>query len=257
MSLLRTIETNIARLVEGTFGKVFRTSVQPVELARRLVKEMDEHQQRTVRNVYVPNHFDVYLSRDDHRQLSPYSSALTTELGEYLAEHARRNGYALLTRPKVQLHLDRDLSLGSFGIDARMAQPSGEDAAVPADAPATEAPGQHTMVHQVVPVAAPVSAPAAGAAAAFGPSGPFPLSGVRVRVGRGRANELVLDDPSVSRDHAEFVARDGGWLVRDLDSTNGVSVNGTKVTERALEFGDTVTFGSADVRFDRWLDGET
>ncbi|MCW2955591.1 MAG: hypothetical protein JWO69_460 [Thermoleophilia bacterium] len=257
MSLLRTIETRIARIVEGTFGKVFRTSVQPVELARKLVKEMDEHQQRTVRNVYVPNQFDVYLSRDDHRQLSQYASALTTELAEYLAEHARRNGYALLARPRVQLHLDRDLALGSFGIDVRMVQPSGDEAPLPADAPETEAAG-HTMVYQAADLAPSPAAPASiGASAVFGPTGPFPLpAGGRVRVGRGRANEYVLDDPSVSREHAEFVHAGDGWLVRDLDSTNGVSVNGGKVREQPLEFGDTVTFGSADVRFDRWLDGE-
>jgi hypothetical protein len=255
MSLLRTIETRIARIVEGTFGKVFRTSVQPVELARRLVKEMDEHQQRTVRNVYVPNQFDVYLSREDHRQLTPYAAALTTELSEYLAEHARRNGYALLTRPRVSLHLDRDLSLGQFGIAVKMAQP--DDGAPPIPDAPEPLPVSETAVYDALPVEdeTPASA-SAGASAVFGPTGPFPLTGARVKVGRGRANDLVLDDPSVSRDHAEFTTVDGGWLVRDLDSTNGVSVNGVKVREQALAFGDVVTFGSADVRFDRWLDGE-
>ncbi|MCW2925713.1 MAG: hypothetical protein JWM98_3117 [Thermoleophilia bacterium] len=261
MSLLSTIETRIAQLVEGTFGKVFRTSVQPVELARRLVKEMDEHQQRTVRNVYVPNRFDVYLSRDDHRQLAQYSAALTTELSEYLAEHARRNGYALLTRPRVHLHLDRDLALGRFGIAVRMEQPDGEElaagGALPDDAPAASAAGQ-TMVYQAAVVAEdPAPAPISDAVAVFGPDGPYPLAGARVRVGRGRSNELVLHDASVSREHGEFVPRPGGgWVVRDLDSTNGVSVNGAKVAgERALQLGDEVLFGNAPVRFDRWAPG--
>ncbi len=258
MSLLRTIETRLARIVEGTFGKVFRTGVQPVELARRLVKEMDEHQQRTVRNVYVPNRFDVYLSRDDHRQLSQYAAALTTELAEYLAEHARRNGYALLTRPRVALHLDRDLGLGRFGIAVRMEQPNEVDAALPADAPASEPAGQ-TMVYQAAtPIPEdPEPAPISDACAVFGPDGPYPLSRARVRVGRGRSNELVLQDPSVSREHAELVpSADGrGWRVRDLGSTNGVSVNGAKVQEQALVLGDTITFGSCEVRFDRWAGG--
>lgn len=257
MSLLRTIETRLARIVEGTFGKVFRTGVQPVELARRLVKEMDEHQQRTVRNVYVPNRFDVYLSRDDHRQLSQYAAALTTELSEYLAEHARRNGYALLTRPRVALHLDRDLSLGRFGIAVRMEQPDEAGAAVPADAPASEPAGQ-TMVYQAAaPVEQPEPAPISDSCAVFGPDGPYPLSRARVRVGRGRTNELVLHDPSVSREHAELVpTADGrGWRVRDLGSTNGVAVNGAKVQDQALALGDTITFGSCEVRFDRWAGG--
>lgn len=256
MSLLRTIETRIARLVEGTFGKVFRTSVQPVELARRLVKEMDEHQQRTVRNVYVPNRFDVYLSRDDHRQLTQYAAALTSELSEYLAEHARRNGYALLTRPRVQLHLDRDLQLGRFGIAVQMEQPDSGDTPLPDDAPAPSG-ASDTMVYQAAP-AAPAAAPIGDSVAVFGPDGPYPLTSARVRVGRGRSNELVLQDPSVSREHAELVATDDGrgWRVRDLDSTNGVAVNGAKVRDQQLALGDTITFGSCDVRFDRWAGGD-
>jgi hypothetical protein len=256
MSLLRTIETRIARLVEGTFGKVFRTSVQPVELARRLVKEMDEHQQRTVRNVYVPNRFDVYLSRDDHRQLSQYAAALTTELAEYLAEHARRNGYALLTRPRVELHLDRDLQLGRFGIAVRMEQPEAGDGPMPDDAPASSG-ASDTMVYQVAP-ADPPPVSIGDNVAVFGPDGPYPLTRARVRVGRGKSNELVLHDPSVSREHAELVSTDDGrgWRVRDLDSTNGVAVNGAKVRDQQLALGDTITFGSCDVRFDRWAGGD-
>jgi hypothetical protein len=258
MSLLRTIETRIARLVEGTFGKVFRASVQPVELARRLVKEMDEHQQRTVRNVYVPNRFDVYLSRDDHRQLSHFAAALTTELSEYLAEHARRNGYALLTRPRVELHLDRDLQLGRFGIAVQMEQPDEGGAVLPDDAPAST-PASDTMVYQMTPIEPePEPLPVGESVAVFGPDGPYPLTRTRVRVGRGRSNELVLQDPSVSRVHAELVPADGGrgWRVRDLDSTNGVAVNGAKVRDQQLALGDVITFGSCDVRFDRWAGGE-
>ena len=257
MTLLRTIESRIARLVEGTFGKVFRTSVQPVELARRLVKEMDEHQQRTVRSVYVPNRFDVYLSRDDHRQLTQYAAALTTELAEYLAEHARRNAYALLTRPRVQLHLDRDLGLGQFGIAVKMEQSDELDEALPDDAPEPTAGPGETMVYQAAAAATPDPEPTTlSACAVFGPDGPFPLSGGRVRVGRGRSNDFVLEDASVSREHAELVAAGDGWLVRDLGSTNGVSVNGAKVGERRLAFGDVISFGTADVRFDRWAGGE-
>lgn len=254
MSLLRTIETRLARLVEGTFGKVFRTGVQPVELARRLVKEMDEHQQRTVRNVYVPNRFDVYLSRDDHRQLSPYAAALTTELSEYLTEHARRNGYALLSRPRVHLTLDRDLALGRFGIAVKMEQPDGSEGMLPDEDSRSDIGGE-TMVDAAAVAAAPVATSRATTdpCAVFGPDGPFPLSGARVRVGRGRSNELVLQDPSVSRDHAELIpGGDGGWRVRDLGSTNGVTVNGVTSTDQLLAPGDVISFGSCEVRFDRW-----
>lgn len=258
MSLLRSIETNIARLVEGTFGRVFRSSVQPVELARRLVKEMDEHQQRTVRNVYVPNRYDVFLSRDDHRQLSPHAAALTSELSEYLAEHARRNSFALLTRPRVKLHLDRDLGLGSFGISVKMEQPDGDEAPAFDREPEPAVAPQSTSVQPAVVAAAPEpTMPASDELVALfgGPDGPRPLTGSRITVGRGRTNDITLHDASVSREHAELVGSGGGWKVRDLDSTNGVSVNGSRVRERALEFGDTVMFGSVELRFDRFDDG--
>ena len=294
MSLLSSIESSIARLVEGSFGKLFRTSVQPVELARRLVKEMDEHQQRTVRNVYVPNRYDVFLSRDDYHQLSPYAAALTSELSEYLAEHARRNGYALLTRPRVHLHLDRDLAIGRFGISIKMEQPDAgdADAAAPAAEPATPAasaapvapmtpitpptplpldpfdgPSPEAAVAAsdalgLDPMLAPTTAQPAAAAPAdcgvYGNGAPHPLgAGVtRARVGRGRANDIVLQDASVSREHGEFVLRGDTWFVRDLDSTNGVAVNGSKVMEARLKPGDVVRFGNADLRFDRWRDGQ-
>lgn len=253
MALLRTIESRIARLVEGTFGKVFRSSVQPVEIARRLVREMDEHQQRTVRSVYVPNSYEVFLSRDDHRQLSQYAAALTSELGEYLAEHARRNGYALLTRPRVQLRLDRDLGLGQFGIAAAMQQPD-DGTPLADDAPAASAPSA-TAVFQAPVVEAPPTEPTAvtGGYALTWSGGRQALSGSRMGVGRGSSNELVLHDPSVSREHAELVAADSdsGWMVRDLDSTNGVKVNGARVREQALNPGDVVLFGTAKTLFDR------
>jgi hypothetical protein len=256
MSLLRTIETRISRLVEGTFGRVFRTGVQPVELARRLVKEMDEHQQRTVRNVYVPNRYDVYLSRDDHRQLSQYAAALTTELSEYLTEHARRNGYALLGRPKVHLHLDRDLQLGRFGIAVKMEQPEAGDESPLTPPEPDQAPQSTEVFAAAAPDPSPTPAASGTTFAVFGPDGPFPLVHPRVRVGRGKANELVLQDPSVSRDHAELVrGADGeGWRVRDLGSTNGVAVNGARVQDHQLAAGDLVSFGSCELRFDRFDD---
>lgn len=258
MSVIRSIETRIARLVEGTFGKVFRTNVQPVELARRLVKEMDGHAQRTVTQVYVPNIYDVYLSRDDHRNMSTHAAALCGELAEYLLEHARTNGYALPTRPRVTLHLDRDLELGSFGIATGVEHPRTDGAPLPADAPA-ESPAEHTMVFQaaVAPVADIPAADSQSTMALLGPGGPYVLKGTRVTVGRGRLNDIVLSDASVSREHAELVCAgpDAAWKVRDLDSTNGVDVNGSPVRENALSAGDTVTFGSAVMRFDRFNSG--
>src|SRR5918997_2930903 len=123
MSILRSIEHKIEALVEGMFGRAFRTNVQPVELARKLAKEMDDGRTISVSRVYVPNEYSVYLSPDDRAQFQTYESSLVDELQEHLAEHARRERYALLSPPRVVIETDADLAVGEFGIATRMVQP--------------------------------------------------------------------------------------------------------------------------------------
>src|SRR5437899_3443373 len=101
MSVLRNIESKLESLFEGVFGRAFRANVQPVELARKLVKEMDDHRMVSVSRVYVPNEYTIYLSLEDREQFESYEASLRVELQEYLAEHARREGYVLLSPPTV------------------------------------------------------------------------------------------------------------------------------------------------------------
>ena len=138
MSVLRSIEGKLESLFEGVFGRAFRTSVQPVELARKLVKEMDEHRTVSVSRVYVPNEYTIYLSPKDREQFENYEGDLLDELADYLTEHARREKYALMTAPVVKLETDDDLGLGVFGIATRMVQTArgaSRPAAPPVDAP--------------------------------------------------------------------------------------------------------------------------
>src|SRR6187402_1311072 len=100
MSVLRAIESTIEGLFEGVFGRAFRTHVQPVELARKLAKEMDDAKSVSVSRVYVPNEYTLYLCPSDRDQFATYEDSLRTELSDYLSEHARREGYALLSTPQ-------------------------------------------------------------------------------------------------------------------------------------------------------------
>ena len=120
MPVLRSIESKIESLFEGVFGRAFRTNVQPIELARKLVKEMDDHKNVSVSRVYVPNEYTVYLAPEDRKQFGGYEGSLVGELQEYLAEHARRERYALLGEPKVAITTDDDLAVGEFGIATRL-----------------------------------------------------------------------------------------------------------------------------------------
>src|SRR5207249_3934005 len=145
MSVLRNIEDKIESLFEGVFGRAFRTNVQPVELARKLVKEMDDHRMISVSRVYVPNEYTVYLSEDDRAQFTSYEDSLKGELQEYLGEHSRREGYDLLSVPVVLMETDDDLSVGEFGIATRMVQTKREQA--PAGAPTPQPEPGATMIY--------------------------------------------------------------------------------------------------------------
>src|SRR5918993_5520960 len=143
MSMLRNLETKLADLVEGTFGRVFRSEVRPVELARKLAREMDEHKTVSVSRTYVPNEYVVWLSPQDREQFDPVEASLIDELSGYLLEHARRERLALLSRPQIEFRTDERLSLGEFGIQTRLVRPPDES---PAEEPAQASHG-NTMIY--------------------------------------------------------------------------------------------------------------
>ena len=250
MSVLRNLETRIADLVEGTFGRVFRTQVRPVEIARKLAREMDEHKTVSVSRTYVPNEYAVWLSAEDRTRLEGVERELLDELAAYLLEHARRERLALVSRPKIEFKTDEALQLGEFGIQARLVRPS--DAA---GGGAEQASHGHTMVystaarkqeelseHPSAPRGRPVLV-AEGKRVAIGEHGAV--------IGRSRECDVVLADGNVSRRHAELRPAAGGWAITDLGSTNGVKVNGRPVHGAyPVAPGDHIEVGTVDVRFE-------
>src|SRR5579875_3203182 len=124
MPVLRNLESMIAGVVEGTFSRVFRSEVRPVEIARKLAREMEEHQASSVSRTYVPNEYRVYLSPRDRARFADYEDALAAELGAYLLEHARRERFALLSQPAIEFETDQRLGLGEFGIQTRVVSPA-------------------------------------------------------------------------------------------------------------------------------------
>src|SRR5215212_4437280 len=150
MSVLRNLEAKLGGIVEGAFGRAFKTSVQPVELAHKLAKEMEENQMVSVSRVYVPNHYRVFLSPDDREQFSSYEPALRKELSDYLLEHARHEGLALTSRPQLEFMTDDRLQLGEFGIQAQLlSPPEEEEEQAPAGDEGAPSAGDfgHTMVY--------------------------------------------------------------------------------------------------------------
>src|SRR5579875_3085639 len=101
MSFLRRLESSIADLVEGTFSRVFKSEVRPVEIARKLAREMDEHKSYSLNRTYAPNEFHVFLSPQDRERFADREPSLVSEFTGYLLEHARRERLALMSRPLV------------------------------------------------------------------------------------------------------------------------------------------------------------
>jgi hypothetical protein len=268
MNPLRRIENVIAGLVEGSFGRVFRSEVRPMELAHKLAREMDEHATASVSKTYAPNEYSVWLSERDRERYEGVEHEIAEELCAYLLEHARREGYALASALHVTFHTDESLQLGEFGIQAQMSrdedeapapverprEPSYERPREPSYEPPREE-GGRTMIYSN----------AERMREAVGRSGPsrrskalLVVSGRRVVVpprgavlGRSRECDVVLDDSSVSRRHAQLLPQGEDWTLEDMGSTNGVRVNGSPVrAPRVLRSGDRIELGSTEMRFE-------
>jgi hypothetical protein len=253
--VLRAIEHKIEALFEGIFGRAFRTNVQPVELARKLAKEMDDHRTVSVSRVYVPNEYTVYLSPEDREQFEAYESSLKGELQDYLGEHARREQYALMTPPRVLMESDVDLEVGEFGIATRMVQP--EKGGRGADEPEEQLEPGATMIYKPktpVPTEA-VSAAELGmeqeVVALVFDGARREVKERRVVIGRSRDCDIQLSDANVSRRHAELRQEGASYWIVDLGSTNGMEVNGKRVKRAKLRAGDTITLGSTELTFER------
>src|SRR4051794_24355937 len=250
MSVLRSLEEKIAGLVEGTFGRVFRSEVRPVELARKLAKEMDEHRTVSVSRTYVPNEYIIWLSAEDRARYDGVEHEVIEELGAYLLEHARRERLAMISRPVIEFRTDEQLTLGQFGIQARTVK-LGETAAVQAD-------HGHTSVYSTADrVQEPLReerAARAGRAILVAEGKRHAVGANGATIGRSRECDIVLADSNISRQHARLrPGTDGRWTIEDLGSTNGVRVNGRDIPAghpEPLDPGAHLALGTVDARFE-------
>ncbi len=208
---LQRFEERLERLVEGTLAKPFRTNLQPVEIGRRLTREMDLQRRVGVRGLIAPNVFMVTLAPADVDRFANYIDALSRELADAAREHARIEGYSFVGPVEVQIFEGTRLRAGRFTITAEVREGDGEY------------PPAELVLHD-------------GTRVAIGPE--------PVVIGRLPECAVVLADPNVSRRHAEVRRVDDSVVVTDLGSTNGTRVNGIPVREQVLASGDEITVGS-------------
>lgn len=252
MSVLRTLETKLTNLIEGTFNRAFRSEVRPVEIARKLAREMEEHKSTTLTRTFVPNEYRVFLSPRDRERFEGYEDALADELAGYLLEHARRENLTLPARPLIEFETDGRLGLGEFGIQTGIVMPE-EDEGEPVPESPPEA--GRTMVYSN---AGRLAEPLEERAQARTPTALLLIDGQRTIVGpggamlgRSRQCDVVLGDPNVSRQHAELRPRGGSWVLTDLGSTNGSRINGHQVERsEVVRPGDEIELGATIMRFE-------
>jgi hypothetical protein len=214
---LQGFERRLEHLVEGVFARVFRSGLRPIELGRRLAREMDVNRSVDVRGrTVVPNAFRIALDPSDHERFAEIADSLTRELCDAAREHAHDEGYTFPGPVSVELVVDERLRTGEFRIDGRL----------------REGPG------------------GVGAGSLLLPSGERIVLGDRpVTIGRLADCDVTLVDANVSRHHAEIHPRHDGFVLVDLGSTNGSKVNGVRVSERELRDGDALDFGNTRVTF--------
>ena len=264
MEALQRFESFVERLMEGSFARLFRSPIQPAEIAKRLEREMEAHPTISVGRTYVPNEYEVSLHPDDFAEFEPFRHSMEHNMAEFISDLATERGYSLVSRPRVTLKADPQIPKRGIEIDARLSdQPAASAlAATPhvgqsdaTEEPVIERTRAMPLVSRRGPGSQSMRPSAAPPRASLQPIGgdlagrDLPLSKTLISIGRGLDNDLVIDDPRVSRHHAQITFRHGHYLLRDQRSTNGTFVNNQPIETVVLASGDRVSFGGFELIF--------
>lgn len=240
MSALARFEDFATRLIEGPFAALMRGSLEPVEIAKKLAKVMEDRRVVGAGKVFVPNLYRVLLSPTDFQMFVPFQNALGKELATYLTDLAEERGYAFVERPRVSLGSDKTVRRSRVRIEAHVVD-------IEAIAPIGAAQMTQEMAIPTVP-----RAPAAEEGFALTLEGrQCLLDKNSMTLGRSLDNDIVVEDAGVSRHHAQIQRRFGKHLLRDLGSSNGTWVNGQPITQCVLRDGDVISLGGVEMVFEK------
>jgi len=217
--VLQGFERKLEHLVEGAMARVFRSGLQPVELGRRLAREMDLRRTVGVNGPVAPNHFDILLSQADLDRFESFIDALKRELVEAAREHARNERYNFMGPVSVNLTPGKNLSPGMFLVNGQM----------------QESPGGGVV-----------------GALSLSDGRRIELGEEPVTIGRLPECDVAIPDPNVSRQHAQVRRLGSDFVLVDMGSTNGTKLNGSWISgERRLNDGDEIGLGATSILFER------
>lgn len=232
MGILRDFESRLERVVEGFFTKAFRSGVQPVELAKRVLKELDAGKTVSVKGVWVPNRYRILLSPDDHARFANVESAIERELEQVTVDGAKERGYGMVARPVVVLESSDDLKRGEFLVETEITEETGGPP-----------PPELVLTGEKKPSLVLLRDGQADKE--------YPLATDRAVIGRIAGSEVQIDDPGASRQHAEIRREGNDFVIADLSSTNGTLLNDSEISEETLQDGDRITIGATTLEFRR------
>ncbi|HEY8806633.1 MAG TPA: DUF3662 and FHA domain-containing protein [Candidatus Limnocylindria bacterium] len=247
--MLERLEAMASRVIEGWSARLFRARLQPVQIAKRVIRAMEAHQTVSVAKTFVPNSYVVSLAPVDYAQFEQYKRSLERDLAEAVLGAARDRSFTLLAYPTVEIEEDDGVSPGDLRVACALVDASGEE--VPANARDRLGGIEtgHTMILDRDALLA--TKPRAPQGAIVSREGSVkrevPLTAEPITVGRDPKNDIVLDDRRVSRRHAEVRLRLGRYTLYDLQSTNGTFVNGRRIAEMVLSDDDRITIGGAEL----------
>lgn len=224
MPILRDFERRLGALVEGFFASTLRSGLQPVELAKRVIREMDANKTVGVREVWAPNRFVFTLSVADGERFEQVEQALVSELRRVVRDTASERGWGLAGPPEIELQTDESLGKGRFDVDTSFVE--GEEEL----APQPSVGERGSLVRLLDGVS-------------------YALAKPSVTIGRLPECDVVVDDAGASRQHARIERTESGFVLTDLGSTNGTMLNGEPIREHVLEHGDRITIGETDLEF--------
>ncbi len=249
MGFVRRMEDFFEKYIEGFFNARFSGGLQPVEIAKRLAREMEGDRTVGISQVYVPNQYGVYLGSEDYERLTPYGQAIREELAVFVAAEARRKGYTIVGKPLVDIFCDETAGRGKLRVTSRYSEPVPDEAEREATGPATLS---DTKVFGHLPPASRQAAIAGLLTVLKGMDTGLQLDvgADRVNIGRRESNELPLTDMNTSRLHAYVVFEEGGHTLYDAKSLNGTYVNDHRVSRKRLKTGDRIRLGNTVILYE-------
>lgn len=220
MGLVDDFERRLEGLVEGVFSKAFRSDIEPAELGRRMLREMEDGKSVSVGAVYVPNDYLLTLSGEDYARLEGLMPTLRTEFIALLKSNAGQRRWRLPGAIDVRFQMDETLKRGKFDVT-----------------------GLHLATESLDQPAEPDTL------SLLGTDRQWQLTADDMTIGRSSSNQVILDDPNASRTHARLSKRLDEWWITDLDSTNGTLVNEAVIKERRLISGDRIKIGGTELEY--------